>query len=75
MDRLSPDTLLPWTGMTLQKARDDLTARHFAKELMDENSHERSLLYIAEGLLRLADPASYGITRIERAGENDDDRR
>lgn len=71
MNRLPPDTLLPMTGMTLQEARDDLTARHFAKELMDPNSHELSLLYIAEGLLRLADPASYGITRIERLNGDD----
>lgn len=71
MDRLPPDILLPGTGMTLQEARDDLTARHFAKDLMEPNSHELSLLYIAEGLLRLADPASYGITRIERLESNE----
>lgn len=51
--------MLPLTNMTFGEARDKLTAWHFAKESLSPT--ELELLYIAEGLLRLADPESYGI--------------
>lgn len=44
---------LPRTSLTLDEARTRLSGLHFAKEALSE--HEREILYIAEGLLRLID--------------------
>lgn len=46
-------TVLPLVGLTLDEARERLTSLHFAKEMLSD--HERELLAIAEGLLRLID--------------------
>jgi hypothetical protein len=46
-------TTLPLLGLTLDEAREKLTALHFAKEVLTDQ--ERELLAIAEGLLRLID--------------------
>ena len=56
---IDPNTILPRTNMTLQEAKDKLTAWHHMKEQL--TSTEQEILYIAEGLLRLVDPESYGI--------------
>lgn len=56
---MSDQVYLPWTGITLQEARQELSNLHFAKESLSPG--ERRILYLAEGLLRLADPESYGI--------------
>ncbi len=68
-NRLPGDTILPDTGMTFDEARQQLTALHFAKEALSDT--EREVLHIAEGLLRLVDPVSYGVTRIERLNGED----
>lgn len=50
--------LLPWTGITVGEARQRLAILHFSQEILTEK--ERDILYLAEGLLRLLDPESYG---------------
>jgi len=51
------DTPLPWTDLTLEEARAKLGRWHLMKEQLSPEGQE--ILYIAEGLLRLADPGSY----------------
>jgi hypothetical protein len=46
-------TMLPQTGLSLDEARARLSGWHFAKEALTEG--ERSILFVAEGLLRLLD--------------------
>jgi hypothetical protein len=47
------ETYLPGSGMSLEDARRQLSARHFAKEALALD--ELELLSIAEGLMRLID--------------------
>jgi hypothetical protein len=44
---------LPRTGVTLEQARRQISGLHFSKETLSD--HERALLYLTEGLLRLVD--------------------
>jgi hypothetical protein len=46
-------TLLPRTSVTLQDARDKLSAWHFGQEAL--TSGEREILYVAEALMRYID--------------------
>lgn len=63
MARLDERTELPWTNLTLGQARRQLTHHHLLQEQMEPD--EKHLLTIAEGLLRLLDPDSYGVRREE----------
>ena len=68
-------TMLPWTDLTFEQARNQLSAFHFSQESLTPG--ERQILYIAEGLLRLVDPESYGIVlddlaqKVEEKNEKD----
>ena len=53
---LRPLILLPWTSLTLEQVRSELSGLHFTKESLTEQ--ERRILYLAEGLLRLVDELS-----------------
>ena len=61
------DQVLPWTDLTFEQARSQLSAFHFSMESLAPG--ERQILYIAEGLLRLVDPESYGIVLDDLAKE------
>lgn len=53
MAALDSEIELPRTGVTLEEARRTITGLHFSKEALCE--HERALLHLTEGLLRLVD--------------------